>query len=55
MKNLKSYKPAEKGEVSYALTSDDIAEVVARMTGVPVKKVIRSEAKYLLKSRKNYW
>lgn len=28
--------------------SDDIAEVVARMTGVPVKKVIRSEAKYLL-------
>lgn len=28
--------------------SDDIAEVVARMTGVPVRKVIRSEAKYLL-------
>ncbi|HSW98540.1 MAG TPA: ATP-dependent Clp protease ATP-binding subunit, partial [Candidatus Saccharimonadales bacterium] len=30
------------------LTSEDVAEVVARMTGVPVKKVIRSEAKYLL-------
>ncbi len=30
------------------LTSEDLADVVARMTGVPVKKVIRSEAKYLL-------
>ena len=30
------------------VTSDDLAEVVARMTGVPVKKVIKSEAKYLL-------
>lgn len=29
------------------LTSEDIADVVARMTGVPVSKVIRSEAKYL--------
>jgi len=28
--------------------SEDLAEVVSRMTGVPVKKVIRSEAKYLL-------
>lgn len=30
------------------MSSDDVAEVVARITGVPVKKVIRSEAKYLL-------
>lgn len=30
------------------MTSDDVAEVVSRMTGVPVQKVIRSEAKYLL-------
>ncbi|MEO8105078.1 MAG: ATP-dependent Clp protease ATP-binding subunit [Candidatus Saccharibacteria bacterium] len=30
------------------LTSEDLADVVSRMTGVPVKKVIRSEAKYLL-------
>ena len=29
------------------LTTDDIADVVARMTGVPVNKVIKSEAKYL--------
>lgn len=32
--------------------SDDVAEVVARMTGVPVQKVIRSEAKYLLNLEK---
>jgi ATP-dependent Clp protease ATP-binding subunit ClpC len=30
------------------VTSEDLADVVARMTGVPVKKVIRSEAKYLM-------
>jgi ATP-dependent Clp protease ATP-binding subunit ClpC len=35
------------------ITSEDVAEVVARMTGVPVKKVIRSEAKYLLNLEKN--
>jgi ATP-dependent Clp protease ATP-binding subunit ClpC len=33
---------------SLTVTSEDLADVVARMTGVPVKKVIRSEAKYLL-------
>jgi len=35
------------------VTSDDVAEVVARITGVPVKKVIKSEAKYLLSLEKN--
>ncbi len=35
------------------MNSDDIAEVVARMTGVPVTKVIRSEAKYLLNLEKS--
>lgn len=34
------------------MNSDDVAEVVARMTGVPVTKVIRSEAKYLLNLEK---
>jgi len=34
------------------ITSDDVAEVVARITGVPVTKVIRSEAKYLLNLEK---
>lgn len=35
------------------IKSDDVAEVVARITGVPVKKVIRSEAKYLINLEKN--
>ncbi len=35
-----------------AMNSDDVADVVARMTGVPVNKVIRSEAKYLLNLEK---
>ncbi len=34
------------------LSSDDVANVVARITGVPVNKVIRSEAKYLLNLEK---
>ncbi len=34
------------------VTGEDLADVVARMTGVPVKKVIRSEAKYLLNLEK---
>lgn len=34
------------------IVSDDVAEVVARITGVPVNKVIRSEAKYLLNLEK---
>lgn len=36
-----------------AITDEDVAEVVARMTGIPVKKVIKSEAKYLLNLEKN--
>jgi ATP-dependent Clp protease ATP-binding subunit ClpC len=35
------------------LTSDDVAAVVARITGVPVSKVIRAEAKYLLNLEKS--
>jgi ATP-dependent Clp protease ATP-binding subunit ClpC len=34
------------------VTDEDVAEVISRMTGVPVKKVIRSEAKYLLNLEK---
>lgn len=46
---LKDTKQTKRLDV----TSDDIAEVVARITGVPVKKVIKSEAKYLLNLEKN--
>ncbi len=35
------------------VSSEDLADVVSRMTGVPVKKVIRSEAKYLLNLEKS--
>jgi ATP-dependent Clp protease ATP-binding subunit ClpC len=35
------------------ISSDDVAETVARITGVPVTKVIRSEAKYLVNLEKN--
>jgi ATP-dependent Clp protease ATP-binding subunit ClpC len=34
------------------LSSDDVAAVVARITGVPVQKVIRTEARYLLNLEK---
>src|SRR3989344_1232745 len=45
-KNHKTGKPI-------TLTSDDVAETVSRMTGVPVTKVIRAEAKYLVNLEKN--
>lgn len=44
-----------EGKTSNQLTmdSDDVADVVARMTGIPVAKVIKTEAKYLLGLEKN--
>ncbi|MBC7581449.1 ATP-dependent Clp protease ATP-binding subunit [Aeromicrobium sp.] len=45
---LKKLQASSKAAKRLTVTSEDLAEVVARMTGVPVKKVIRSEAKYLL-------
>jgi len=42
----------DKAAKRLTLTSEDLADVVSRMTGVPVKKVIRSEAKYLLSLEK---
>jgi ATP-dependent Clp protease ATP-binding subunit ClpC len=42
-----------KGAKRIKLTSDDIADVVSRMTGVPVSKVIRSEISYLMNLEKN--
>ncbi|HLC92075.1 MAG TPA: ATP-dependent Clp protease ATP-binding subunit [Candidatus Saccharimonadales bacterium] len=49
---LKKLQTAGKGVNRLTVTSEDIAEVVARMTGVPVKKVIRAEAKYLVNLEK---
>lgn len=50
---LKKLESNDKTARALTVTSDDIAEVVARITGVPVTKVIRSEAKYLLALEKN--
>lgn len=50
---LKKMQVNTKQDKKFAMTSDDLADVIARMTGVPVKKVIRSEAKYLINLEKN--
>lgn len=47
-KELAKLKANSKTAEKLIVHSDDAAEVVARWTGVPVQKVIRSEAKYLL-------
>ena len=52
-KELKKMHTQEKTSKKIIMSSDDIAEIVSRITGVPVKKVIRAEAKYLLKLEKN--
>ncbi len=49
---LKTAVDSGKASNGLVMTSDDVADVVARMTGVPVSKVIRSEAKNLLKLEK---
>ncbi len=51
-KELKKLEASGKAGNRLIMTSEDVAEVVARMTGVPVTKVIRSEAKYLLNLEK---
>lgn len=50
---LKKIQSATKSVNRLTMTSDDVAEIVARITGVPVQKVIRSEAKYLLNLESN--
>jgi len=49
---LKELEKSGKSANHLTMTSEDVAEVVARITGVPVTKVIRSEAKYLLNLEK---
>jgi ATP-dependent Clp protease ATP-binding subunit ClpC len=49
---LKKLEASGKSANRLTMTSEDVAEVVARITGVPVTKVIRSEAKYLLNLEK---
>jgi ATP-dependent Clp protease ATP-binding subunit ClpC len=50
---IKELEASSRAGKPITLTSDDTAETVARITGVPVTKVIRSEAKYLVNLEKN--
>jgi ATP-dependent Clp protease ATP-binding subunit ClpC len=50
---LNKIQTSGKNTKKIKMSSDDIAEVVSKTTGVPVKKVIKSEAKYLLDLEKN--
>ncbi len=52
-KELDALYKATKTDKQLVLTSDDVAEIVSRTTGVPVRKVIKSEAKYLLQLENN--
>ncbi|MCA9343196.1 ATP-dependent Clp protease ATP-binding subunit [Candidatus Saccharibacteria bacterium] len=49
---LKKQKAEGNTRQKIVMKSDDVAEVVARATGIPVTKVIKSEAKYLLNLEK---
>jgi len=51
--DIKKLETSTKAGKPITITSDDMADTVARMTGVPVTKVIRSEAKYLVNLEKN--
>ena len=50
---LAKLQQTTKTEATLTMTNDDVAAVVARITGVPAKKVIKSEAKYLLNLEAN--
>lgn len=49
---LKTLQSNDKDKKRLVVTSDDVAGTVARITGVPAQKVIRSEAKYLINLEK---
>ncbi|PLS81916.1 ATP-dependent Clp protease ATP-binding protein ClpC [Candidatus Saccharibacteria bacterium] len=44
---LKDLRKDEEGDGKKVITSDDVAKAVATMTGVPVRRVMRSEATFL--------
>lgn len=52
-KELAELKAGGTSGKRITMSSEDVADVVSRMTGVPVSKVIRSEAKYLLNLEKS--
>lgn len=46
--NLGKLREDTKSREKLVITSEDVARTIAAMTGVPVERVIKSEAKYLL-------
>ena len=50
---IKQLEATHKTGKPIPITSDDVAQTVARITSIPVAKVIRSEAKYLINLEKN--
>ena len=50
---IKQLEATTRAGKPITISSEDTAETVARITGVPVTKVIRSEAKYLVNLEKN--
>jgi ATP-dependent Clp protease ATP-binding subunit ClpC len=50
---LNELSKSEKGAKKLKVSSNDVADTVSRMTGVPVSKVIRSEVSYLLNLESN--
>ena len=50
---IKELEASNRSGKPITINSDDMAETVARITGVPATKVIRSEAKYLVNLGKN--
>jgi len=53
VEQIKEVQSEGKSSNQLTVASDDVADVVARMTGIPVAKVIKTEAKYLLGLEKN--
>ena len=52
IEKIKKLEATHKTSKPLKLDSDEVAKTVARITGVPVNKVIRSEAKYLVNLEK---
>lgn len=50
--DLEKLQKKDKHQKPLELTGEDIAQTVARMTGIPAQKVIKAEAKYLLNLEK---
>jgi len=46
---IKSIREEHKDDTTLTMTSDDVAAAIATITNIPVSKVMKSEAKFLLK------